>query len=160
MVMMVPLAADSFSRLRRVVALLEAGRPLPADVRAWLAAALARIVAGDDPAAVLGVTRAAVLAHRDDTLRRLAAHAPGGVTARARSVAGWLDGDTPAPPAAAPLLADVRDAPGWRQILRVLRGSRSGDAVPLSAGFDTAGADGVMAAWLRRPAVPAKGKKC
>lgn len=150
---------DSIDRLRRCVALLQADRPLPADVRGWLADSLARVLAGDDPAAVFGVTRASRLQSRDARLRALAALADGGPTARARTVAAWLRASVAAPPAAVPLLAEVADPPEWRQILRVLRGSRSGDAVSELRGFDTQPANGVMAAWLRRPAAPAKGTR-
>ncbi len=140
--------ADNFAALRRCVALLEADRPLPPDLRGWLAGALARIVAGEDAADVFGTSRAARLALRDDRLRDLAAIAPGGVTQKAHTVETWLrSGD--APPAAAPLLREVRDRPGWRQILRVLRGSRSGD-VSEPGGFDTPAPDAAISAWLQR----------
>lgn len=145
---MVP--ADNFAALRRTVALLEADRPLPPEVRGWLAGALARIVAGEDAADVFGTSRAARLALRDDRLRDLAALADGGVTSKARAVSAWLHEEAEAPPAALPIIAELSGRPGWRQILRVLRGSRSGDTVPETTRFDTAAPDAAIAAWFKR----------
>lgn len=115
--------ADPFIALRRCVALLEAGRPLPLDLHHWLVNALARLLRGDDPHILFGLKAhpgrrkpATKLRYeaRDRALAELLAMSTGGEVARAETVVAWLDSPPSAPPPARPLVDEVRrQHVGW-----------------------------------------------
>lgn len=144
--------ADAFDRLRRVTALLQAGRPLPDDLADWLCGSLTAITRGEDAGDVLG-TRAAPCTRRPATRERyrqrdaaiasLFALATGPQERRAGLLLEWHDGSRTPPAEAVPLLDAIEDAglplPDVRRVVEIATsaaarcGTDSGDLATLAA---------------------------
>lgn len=128
------MATDTIDGCRRALALLEAGRPLPGDLRDFLVDLLGRIAAGDvvlvADDAPAGLRRAVRQARRDGAIRSLYALATGSALDRGEAVIGWHEAHhdgAAVPPAVAAHLAEVAAAglpvpQSWRQIVRIAAG--------------------------------------
>jgi hypothetical protein len=137
--------ADAFDRLRRCVALWQAGRPLPDDLAEWLTCALTAICRGGDAAAILG-TRAAPCTRRPATRERyrqrdaaiaeLFRLADGSQERRGGLLLEWHDGSRTPPAEAVPLLGAIEDAglplPDVRRVVEIATSAaaRNGTAPP------------------------------
>lgn len=148
-------APDGLDQLRRLVALLEAGQPIPTALHRWLLESGRRILGGESPADALGLRvapgawsstpgRAWRYRQRDRAITRLFTLASGCQSDRAAAVLEWSDGTRTPPPAAVPLIAEINSAglalPDIRRVVEIATSSRARDVTqPPAVGSVNAG---------------------